>query len=101
MIGNKWDRDFKPCYISEIRNANGTLDRDFHVGDICYNFKGGLYRIVRFAKHTETGEELVIYESLKDGNVWARPREMFISQVDKQKYPQARQEYRMLKVHIG
>ena len=42
------------------------------------HFKGGEYEVIGFAKHTESGEKLVIYRSLNNENdVWARPYDMF------------------------
>ena len=53
-----------------------------------------LYLILHFGKHSETKEDLVIYKSLADGGIYARPMEMFMSKTDKEKYPQATQTWR-------
>ncbi len=68
-------------------------------GELYRHFKGGLYRIVTIAQHTETQEGLVIYRSEEDpSKVWARPVTLFCSPVDKVKYPDAEQEMRFEKV---
>lgn len=60
------------------------------------HFKGDYYIVVDFAIHSETGEKLVIYRSLYgSGELYARPYDMFISKVDREKYPNASQEYRL------
>ena len=59
------------------------------------HFKGDYYIVVDIAIHSETGEKLVIYRALYgSGELYARPYDMFISKVDKEKYPNVKQEYR-------
>jgi len=47
-----------------------------------HHFKGGIYEVVCEAKHSETGETLVIYRSVETLETWARPREMFYGTKD-------------------
>ena len=64
-------------------------------GQVYRHFRGNMYRIVTLAEHSETGEELVIYQALYgDYKVYARPLSMFAEKIDKDKYPDADAEFR-------
>ena len=62
------------------------------VGEVYKHFKGMIIEIIAVGKNTETLEEMVVYNH--DGEIWIRPLEMFMSKVDKEKYPEVTQEYR-------
>lgn len=65
------------------------------VKGIYKHFKGDLYLVEDIAIHSETKEKMVIYRALyEDSELYARPYDMFISKVDKNKYPNVIQEYR-------
>lgn len=69
--------------------------REVRTGQIYRHFKGGLYQIVAVAAHSETNERYVVYQALYgDMDVWVRPYDMFIGEVDHIKYPDVQQKYR-------
>ncbi len=83
-------------------------EKDLTPGRIVRHFKRGmlpenervnstkyLYEIIGIAEHTETREKLVIYRALYGGcGIYARPADMFLSETDRVKYPQAEQRFR-------
>lgn len=59
-----------------------------------------IYLYLGVAVHSETKEKLVIYQSASDSNkIWARPYEMFVSEVDHEKYPDIKQKYRFEEIN--
>lgn len=76
------------------------MNREVKIGGIYHHFKGFIATVITVAKHTETGETLVIYKCIGASNsnhedgIYARPIDMFLSKVDCEKYPDVEQEYR-------
>ena len=85
-------------------------ERDILVGDIVQHFKREwvssetseyLYKVLAFAQHTETGEKLGVYQGMYPPfKICARPYDMFMSEVDREKYPKIRQKYRFEKIKL-
>lgn len=89
--------DLSKCEVyfqNEHGNYNVDVLREVKVGEKYRHFKiGKVVEVIAIATHTESPDsKLVIYKH--NDEVWARPYNMFISKVDKVKYPDATQEYR-------
>lgn len=100
----EWDDDnplnYENCdlaycsqYFKQIGN-NIEFDRPLpQKGEKYKHFKlGKIVTIIGISRHTETEEISVVYDY--EGHIWNRPLEMFMSDVDKEKYPNAEQKYR-------
>lgn len=70
--------------------------REVKENQVYRHFKGHLIKVVCLAKDSETLKEQVVYYHLDEENpvYWVRDKEMFLSKVDKDKYPDIKQEYR-------
>lgn len=86
------------------------MENRFNPGDIVRHFKRELlsdeeragnmylYEIIGVARHSETMEEMMVYKPLYgDGGMYVRPLEMFLGEVDHEKYPDVKQKYRFEK----
>ncbi len=68
---------------------------DIKKNGVYKHFKGDYYLVEDVATHSETKEKYVVYRALYGTNeLYIRPMEMFLSKVDKEKYPDVKQEYR-------
>ena len=69
--------------------------REVQINRVYKHFKGNYYLVVDIATHSETKEQYVVYRRLYGyGTLWIRPLEMFLSEVDHEKYPDVKQKYR-------
>ena len=69
--------------------------QELQIGRVYRHFKGDYYLVEGLAHDSESGVPCVIYRKLYgDGGLWVRPLEMFLGRVDREKYPEVRQEYR-------
>lgn len=69
--------------------------QELKIGGVYKHFKGNMYKVEDTAKHSETGEIFVVYRQLYgDNSLWIRPLDMFLEEVDREKYPDVKQKFR-------
>ncbi len=69
--------------------------QELKIKGIYKHFKGDYYLVEDIAKDSETLQEVVVYRKLyEDGALWVRPKEIFLSEVDHEKYPKVTQKYK-------
>lgn len=72
-----------------------------HEGKLVKHFKGNFYLVLGTVTNTETDEEMVLYKSMHGKcKKYVRPIDSFLSKVDREKYSDAQQEYRLEFVHL-
>ena len=75
--------------------------REIKIHGIYKHFKGDYYLVEEIAFDSETKEKMVVYRRLYgDGTLWVRPLDMFLSEVDHNKYPNVSQKYRFEEQNI-
>lgn len=66
----------------DILPSFSSLAQSFVIGDIYEHYKGLRYKILSIARHSETLEEMVVYQALYgERDVWVRPISMFVENV--------------------
>ena len=56
--------------------------QEITIGKNYKHYKGTIYKIIALARHSETNEEMIIYQSKSTGDIWARPKEMWNNVID-------------------
>ncbi len=56
--------------------------QEIKIGKVYKHYKGNLYKVLSLAKHSETVEDMVVYQSVKTGDKWVRPAYMWNETVD-------------------
>ena len=68
---------------------------ELKINGVYKHFKGDYYLVEDVATHSETKEKYVVYRGLYGTNdLYIRPMDMFLSEVDRVKYPNVEQKYR-------
>ena len=82
------------------------MERKIEIGKTYRHFKGNLYKVIDIVNDSESNNDeeykkVVIYQALYGDNLkWARPYDMFNSEVDHEKYPDVKQKYRFEEYEI-
>ncbi len=68
--------------IQEVLTGFSPAAKSIIVGSLYEHYKGHRYKIIGIARHSETLEELVVYQALYgEGDIWVRPLSMFLENI--------------------
>ena len=59
------------------RNYRGKFMQKIEAGKTYRHYKGNLYKIIALAKHSETNEDMIVYQNVEKGDIWVRPKSMW------------------------
>ena len=55
--------------------------QEITVGKTYKHYKGNIYKIIALAKHSETGEDMIVYQNIEKGDIWVRPKSMWNEEI--------------------
>lgn len=99
----KWDDEsplnYDNCDLAECekyfkRKIPIDNDRNVMAGQVYRHFKGQTVKVLHISQDAEAPWQFHVVYECEDGSVWSRPYGMFVSEVDHEKYPNAKQKYR-------
>lgn len=69
-------------YSVKYDKTEKKVMKELVIGGFYRHYKGNLYKVIGVAKHSETLEEMVVYEPQYEGSgLWVRPKAMFMENV--------------------
>lgn len=85
-------------YIGTVRGYRvGAKEiNNIHEGMKVIHYKGGIYTILHQGTHSETGEDMIIYQNDADKRIWIRPLQMFYETVE----VKGEDEFRFMEVEL-
>ena len=55
--------------------------QEISIGKTYRHYKGNVYKIIALAKHSETTEDMIVYQAVEHGDIWVRPKSMWNEEV--------------------